>query len=108
MTILYNYTAGNPSNYFLGAVCVIAAFVMLLLAISALLAREGALCFIALLAIVALIPLSIWSFQDTREERIKATVDDSVSWKEIRDQYELLDVEGSIYTFRVIEQGEKP
>lgn len=108
MTILYNYTAGNPSNSFLGVVCVIAAFLLLLLAISALLAREGALGFIALLAVAALIPLSVWSFQDTREERIKATVDDSVSWKEIRDQYELLDVEGSIYTFRVIEQEEKP
>ena len=108
MTILYNYTAGSPSNSFLGVVCVIAAFLTLLLAISALLAREWALGFIALLAVAALIPLSILSFQDTREERIKATVDDSVSWKEIRDQYELLDVEGSIYTFRVIEQEKKP
>lgn len=108
MTILYNYTAGSPSNSFLGVVCVIAAFLILLLAISALLAREWVLGFIALLAVAALIPLSILSFRDTREERIKATVDDSVSWKEIRDQYELLDVEGSIYTFRVIEQEEKP
>ena len=107
MTILYNYTAGSPSNSFLGVVCIIAAFLILLLAISALLAREWALGFIALLAVAALIPLSIISFRDTREERIKATVDDSVSWKEIRDQYELLDVEGSIYTFRVIEQEEK-
>lgn len=108
MTILYNYTAGSPPNSFLGVVCIIAAFLILLLAISALLARERALSFIALLAVAALIPLSILSFRDTREERIKATVDDSVSWKEIRDQYELLDVEGSIYEFRVIEQEEKP
>ena len=108
MNILYNYTAGSPPNSFLGVLCIIAAFRVLLLAISALSARERALGFIALLAVVLLIPLSILSFQDTREERIKATVDDSVSFQEIRDQYELLDVEGSIYTFRVIEQEEKP
>lgn len=108
MNILYNYTAGSPPNAFLGVLCIIAAFLVLLLALGALLAREWLLGFIALLAVAALIPLSILSFQDTLEERIKATVDDSVSWKEIRDQYELLDVEGSIYTFRVIEQEEKP
>jgi hypothetical protein len=103
---LYNYTAGSPPNSFLGVLCIILAFLDLLCAIGALLERERSLGFIALLTVVVLIPLGILSFQDTREERIKATVDDSASWKEIRDQYELLDVEGSIYTFRVIEQEE--
>ena len=37
---------------------------------------------------------------------VRATIDDTTSFKEIYESYELIDVEGDIYTFRVKDSNE--
>lgn len=42
---------------------------------------------------------------DTRHTEIKATINDTVSWQEINEKYELLSQEGNLYTFKLKEDS---
>ena len=42
---------------------------------------------------------------DTRHTEIKATINDTVSWQEIDEKYELLSQEGDLYTFKLKEDS---
>ena len=42
---------------------------------------------------------------DTRYTEIKATINDTVSWQEINEKYELLSQEGNLYTFKLREDS---
>lgn len=42
---------------------------------------------------------------DTRYTEIKATINDTVSWQEINEKYELLSQEGDLYTFKLKEDS---
>lgn len=40
---------------------------------------------------------------DTRYTEVKAVIDDTASWKEINEKYELISQQGDIYTFKLRE-----
>ena len=42
---------------------------------------------------------------NTRYTEIKATINDTVSWREINEKYELLSQEGDLYTFKLKEDS---
>lgn len=54
-------------------------------------------CAVSVLAIL----LGIFSLMDTRVPVVKATINNSISWTEVQKDYELLEQEGEIYTFKV-------
>lgn len=56
--------------------------------------------------IIAII-LSIFTLMDNRIPIIKATVDDTIPWKEVVKNYKMLDNEGDIYTFKVLNTTKK-
>ncbi len=55
-----------------------------------------------LTAVMAIsIIIAVCSFTSHRYPIVRATIDDAVSFKEVYESYELIDVEGDIYTFKV-------
>ncbi len=103
MEVLYEYTAGSapflPFAIFfwaLGIILVILCIIMMI--------QDGEIHPIGVLCLGASVFIDLFGFffnKDTRHQEIKATIDETVSWKEVNEKYELVKQEGEIYTFRV-------
>ena len=103
MTILYEGFRGNEPSIFLGVVLCIFGVACLGLFLFALKDNEtvaAILCFIGLL--VAIFG-ALTTFTSHRYPIVRATVSDTMPFKEVYENYELIDVEGDIYTFKVKE-----
>lgn len=106
MTILYEGFGGHDLNIVLGIIFSIVALVALGCLIVSLREREseGAFASIAFMALAIVIVLN--SFIPNRYPIVRATIDDTTSFKEVYESYELIDVEGDIYTFKVKDSNE--
>ena len=107
MEILYEYTAGNapaliPAIIFwvVGGVMTILCIVMMIM--DGEFSSEGFLCFLFSVLIGC---VGVVFNADTRRQEVKATLNDTITWKEINEKYELVKQEGEIYTFKVREDG---
>ena len=79
---------------------------LFLLLLATLKGREPFLSALVAVGMILAIALGVGYFQDTRMNFVVATIDQTASWKEISEQYELMKIEGELYTFRVIEKEE--
>lgn len=106
MTILYEGFGGHDPNIVLGVIFCIVGLTALGCLIVSLREREpeGAFASIAFMALAIVIVLN--SFIPNRYPIIRATLDDATSFKEVYESYELIDVEGDIYTFKVKDSNE--
>lgn len=57
--------------------------------------------FIGVITALFCIVIGILVVIDNRKPIVKATINDTVSWQEISKDYELIEQEGEIYTFKV-------
>lgn len=106
MTILYNYTTGDIARPLWGIIFLVLAGALFLLLLATLKGREPFLATLVAVGMVLAIALGVGCFQDTRMNFVVATIDQTASWKEISEQYELMKIEGELYTFRVMEKEE--
>lgn len=105
MTILYQSECGSaPILWFsivlwsIGAILLIASIVLWI-------QDEDPVCLFGVAVGVAALILGFATNTDTRYTEIKATINDTVSWQEINEKYELLSQEGDLYTFKFKEDS---
>jgi len=101
MTILYEGFKGDEPSIFLGVVLCVFGVVCLglfLLALKDSEAVAAVLCFVGILVATA---GALATFTSHRYPIVRATVSDTMPFKEVYENYELIDVEGDIYTFKV-------
>lgn len=101
MTILYEGFKGEEPSIVLGVILCVIGVVSLGLFLLALRESEpvgAVLCFIAILVVTC---GAVVTFTSHRYPIVRATVSDVMSFKEVYENYELIDVEGEIYTFKV-------
>lgn len=60
-------------------------------------------CTVPIVVCIILLIIGIPKLFDTRSPYITATLDDTVSFTEIQDKYELKKKEGQLYTFKVLD-----
>lgn len=107
MTILYEGFRGNDPSIILGIILSIIGLGLIVLFI--LYVRDGesdgaVATFMMLLIVIAAL---LTNFTSHRYPIVRAILDDTASFKGTYKNYELIDVEGDIYTFRVKEnEGE--
>ena len=103
MTILYEGFKGDEPSIFLGVVlCVfgVGCLALFLLALKDNEAVAAVMCFVGILVAIC---GAIATFTSHRYPIVRATVSDTMPFKEVYENYELIDVEGDIYTFKVKE-----
>ena len=107
MEVLYEYAAGSSPLWPL-AVFFWAAGIVLVIACICMMIQDREVSYGGVVALILSIFIGVAGFffmADTRHQEIKATVNDTISWKEINEKYELIKQEGEIYTFRVKEDA---
>jgi len=107
MEVLYEYTAGNAPLlvpaiilWSLGCIFTILCIIMMIM--------DGEISSVGCLSLLFSVLLGCAGFafnQDTRRQEVKATLNDTITWREINEKYELVKQEGEIYTFKVREDG---
>ena len=107
MEILYEYTAGSAPllvpaiiMWSVGGILTILCVVMMIM--DGDISSEGFCC---LLISVLLGCVGFVFNRDTRRQEVKATLNDTITWREINEKYELINQEGEIYTFKVKEDA---
>ena len=108
MNILYEGFIGT-AGFGWGWVFLISAVIIFSIGIYLYLERGiTSVCFGATVAVCTIvIILSLFTLVDNRVPIIKATVDDTIPWKEVVKNYKMLDNEGDIYTFKVLNTTRK-
>ena len=111
MTIINTYLAGNGQNLVSFWISTIALSIVIIVAIS--LAIDSLSChdldhflsyiFIIIITIAELIIVYSETLKDKRYPQIDVMLNDSVSYTELTDKYELVEQNGLIYTFKVKE-----
>ena len=104
MNILYYGMSGSAANLNLGwPLVIIGAILMIVLPIII-----GHFCdsdnwlAVAIIAVSVCLIIGIYNLIDSRSPYIIATLDDTVSFTELQDKYELKKKEGQLYTFKVL------
>lgn len=107
MNILYEGIAGQGpalipaiALWVCGAVCLISSIAMMLSDGE----PSGFGCFCIVFSILLGIA-GLGANSDQRYHEVKATINDTVPWKEINEKYELVNQEGEIYVFKVRDDG---
>lgn len=103
MTILYEGFKGDEPSIALGVFLCIVGVVSLGLFLLALKESEAVGAVVCFIGILVAIAGSIATFTSHRYPIVRATVNDTMPFKEVYENYELIDVEGEIYTFKVKE-----
>lgn len=104
MTILFDGIIGSESYIAAGIFLGVMAIGVLGYALYAAIHSIGVLeALFAFLCGVILVAGAVLSLMDTREHIIKATLDNTVSFVELEEQYEFKEKEGDIYVFKVKE-----
>ena len=103
MTILYQSECGSAPILWiaivlwsLGAILIIASIVLWI-------DDKDPVCVLLVLLGVCALIRGFTANLDTRYTEIKATINDTVSWQEINEKYELLSQKGDLYTFKLKE-----
>lgn len=105
MTILYQSECGSAPILWLSIVLWSLSAILLIASIIVCIHDDDPACvFGALVSVLALIAGFVAN-TDTRYTEIKATINDTVSWQEINEKYELLSQEGNLYTFKLREDS---
>lgn len=101
MTILYEGFKGTEPDIVLGVCFCAIGLLSLVSLILSVHHRESGSAIISFIGIFLAIAVILMNFTSHRYPIIRATIDDTISFKEIYKNYELIDVEGDIYTFKV-------
>lgn len=103
MNILYYGFNGAPSIPFVGWLLIIIGIGFIIFSLICWIydAITGMNLFEGSLVSIVAIAAGIFVMTDTRVPIIKATINNSISWTEVQKDYELLEQEGEIYTFKV-------
>ena len=104
MNILYYGMSGSAANPNLGWPLVIIGVILLIVCpiILGNLCSSDAWIGIAGIIVFSCLIIGIVNLIDNRSPYITATLDDTVSFTEIQDKYELEKKEGQLYTFKVL------
>ena len=104
MEILYEGIKGHAAMPWLAWVCGIAGAILLGIAIYAIIENEKGAAFWSFVMVILCAFLCIENAIDSRYPIVKATINETIPWKEVNKRYELIDQEGEIYIFRVREE----
>ena len=105
MTILYQSECGSAPILWLSIVLWSLGTILLIASIISWIHDEDPAYVLGVLCSVAALILGFAANTDTRHTEIKATINDTVSWQEINEKYELLSQEGNLYTFKLKEDS---
>ena len=106
MTILYEGFRGNgPSTVLIVCFSIfgLLGLVSLILSIKE---RDSGCTLLSFVGIILAITVIVLNLTSHRYPIVRATINDTTSFKEVYESYELIDVEGDIYTFRVKDSNE--
>lgn len=105
MTILYQSTEGHAPMIWVAIVVWVVAAINIIPSLI-LWIRDDELKWFVLICIgIFLVFCGFSAIANTHHTKIKATIDDTVSWQEINEKYELLYQEGNLYTFKLREDS---
>ena len=105
MTILYQSECGSAPILWLSIVLWSVGAIFLIVSTVLWIQDEEPVFLFGVLVGVAALILGFAANTDTRYTEIKATINDTVSWQEINEKYELLSQEGDLYTFKLKEDS---
>ena len=105
MTILYQSECGSAPILWLSIVLWSLGTILLIASIISWIHDEDSVYVVGVLFSVFLLICGFTTSADTRYTAIKATINDTVSWQEINEKYELLSQEGNLYTFKLREDS---
>ena len=105
MTILYQSECGSAPILWLSIVLWSLGAILLIASIVLWIQDEDPVFLLGVAVGVAALILGFATNTDTRYTEIKATINDTVSWQEINEKYELLSQEGDLYTFKLKEDS---
>lgn len=105
MTILYQSECGSAPIWWLSIVLWFLGTILLIASIVLWIQDEDPMILFGVTVGVAALILGFAVNTDTRHTEIKATINDTVSWQEINQKYELLSQEGNLYTFKLKEDS---
>ena len=103
MEILYEGIKGQAAVPWLAWVCGIAGAILLGIASYAMVENEKGVAIWSFVMVILCAFLCIQNVTDSRYPIVKATINDTIPWKEVNEKYTLIDQEGDIYIFRVKE-----
>jgi len=107
MTILYEGFEGAEPNIVLTICFGILGLLSIVSLIVCFKANDTGCAVISFFGLTLVIIVILVNLTSHRYPIVRATIDDTASFKEVYENYELIDVEGDIYTFRVKEnEGE--
>ena len=101
MTILYEGFKGTKPSIILGVCFLILGLLSLISLILSVKQRDSGCAVISFIGIIAAIAVTLCNITSQRYPIVRAIINDTVSFKEVYENYELIDVEGEIYTFKV-------
>ena len=105
MTILYQSECGSAPILWLSIVLWSLGAILLIASIILSIYDADPVCIFGAAVGVAALILGFATNTDMRYTEIKATINDTVSWQEINEKYELLSQEGNLYTFKLREDS---
>ena len=103
MEILYEGIRGSAPTPWVAWLCGIAGVILLGIIIYALIENEKSAALWSFVMVILCAFLCIENAIDSRYPIVKATINDTIPWKEVNEKYTLIDQEGDIYIFRVKE-----
>lgn len=105
MIILYQSECGSAPILWLSIVLWSAGAIFLIVSTVLWIQDEEPVFLFGVSVGVAALILGFATNTDTRYTEIKATINDTVSWQEVNEKYELLSQEGDLYTFKLREDS---